>query len=128
VITTLLGSCVAVCLWSSDPRVGGMNHYLLPRAPQREGSARYGDTAMALLLSRLDLLGGRNLSARIYGGATVARVGAMRLGEQNVEIARRFLHDQRIRVIDEDVFGDKARRIELDLETGDVRVTVVGTA
>jgi chemotaxis protein CheD len=128
VITTLLGSCVAVCLWSPEPRVGGMNHYLLPRAPEREGSPRYGDTAMALLLSRLDLLGGRNLNARIYGGATVARVGALRLGEQNVDIARRFLREQRIRVIDEDVFGEKARRIELDLETGDVRVTVVGAA
>jgi chemotaxis protein CheD len=128
VITTLLGSCVAVCLWSAEPRIGGMNHFLLPRAPEREGSPRYGDTAMTLLLSRLDLLGGRNLQARIYGGATVSRVGAARLGEQNVELARRWLRERRVRVVDEDVFGDKARRIELDVETGDVRMTVVGGA
>jgi len=29
VIETLLGSCVAVCLWDPETRVGGMNHFLL---------------------------------------------------------------------------------------------------
>jgi len=127
-ITTLLGSCVAVCLWSAVPRVGGMNHFLLPRAAQREGSPRYGDTAMALLLSRMSVLGGSDLVARIYGGAAVAGLGTMRLGEQNVELARRWLHDQRIPVIDEDVFGLAARRIVLDVASGDVAISEVGGA
>ncbi len=29
-VTTILGSCVAVCLWDESHGIGGMNHYLLP--------------------------------------------------------------------------------------------------
>ena len=29
-ISTVLGSCVAVCLYDSKLKIGGMNHYLLP--------------------------------------------------------------------------------------------------
>ncbi len=30
-IATLLGSCVAVCLWDPKLRVGGLNHFMLPK-------------------------------------------------------------------------------------------------
>jgi chemotaxis protein CheD len=30
VINTILGSCVAVCLWDPVYKVGGMAHYMLP--------------------------------------------------------------------------------------------------
>src|SRR5215467_8180889 len=50
-VTTILGSCVAVCLWDRETFVGGINHYLLATNPMRgRADARYGNTAMARLL------------------------------------------------------------------------------
>ncbi len=30
IVTTILGSCVAVCLWDPINNIGGINHYMLP--------------------------------------------------------------------------------------------------
>ena len=130
VIGTLVGSCVAVTLWCPSARVGGMNHYLLPHGPNAEGSMRYGDTALALLWTRLLLLGASpdGLEARVYGGAAMAPVEAMRLGRDNVQLARSWLGTHGIAIVDEDVLGNRARRVELDVTTGAVRVGRVGAA
>jgi chemotaxis protein CheD len=131
-ISTVLGSCVAVCMWSPRLRVGGMNHFLLPSRPETgESSPRYGDTAMELLAARVRVLGGgRDVVARIYGGAAVfARLSAhMSLGAQNVEAARRWLQRASIPVVDESVGGETARRVQMDVGTGEVLVTSVGGA
>jgi chemotaxis protein CheD len=47
-VTTILGSCVAVCLWDSEGRVGGMNHFLLPEGGPP--SPRFGESAVPLFL------------------------------------------------------------------------------
>jgi len=129
-IGTLVGSCVALTLWSPRQQVGGMNHYLLPRAGRGvEKSTRFGDTAMAILLARIDVLsGGEELEARIYGGASVIAnpFSGTPLGEQNIAAAWAFVREHRLRVVDEQVGGRAARRITLDVETGDVSVTQVG--
>jgi hypothetical protein len=55
VLSTVLGSCVAVCMWDPSARVGGMNHFLLPAAPG-QGDAkmlRYGAHAMEVLINEL---------------------------------------------------------------------------
>ena len=49
-ITTILGSCVAVCLRDPDSRVGGMNHFLLPHHVERERSPRFGSCAIPALI------------------------------------------------------------------------------
>jgi chemotaxis protein CheD len=129
VITTLLGSCVAVSLWCSDLRVGGMNHYLLPRAPaDAEGSMRYGDTSLLLMHTRLRHLGAGRLVARVFGGASIAQLGVERLGAQNVDIARVWLLERGIPIVAEDVLGARARRVQLDLDTGETRVSRVGSS
>ena len=74
VIHTVLGSCVAVCLFDPVNRVGGMNHILLPgKADMRhfDVSARYGINAMELLINKMMQLGGsRNrFLAKVFGGA-----------------------------------------------------------
>src|SRR5579872_1849731 len=86
-IRTILGSCVAICLWDSCRRVGGMNHFLLPAS--REGqpaSHRYADVATRTLLEKLKSLGCRqvNLRAKIFGGATMFQNrSGLSLGTQN---------------------------------------------
>ena len=55
-IVTLLGSCVAACIFDPVARVGGMNHFLLPGNPDRDGSdqsRRYGVFLMEKLLNGL---------------------------------------------------------------------------
>jgi len=130
VISTVLGSCVAVCLWSARLRAGGMNHYLLPRSVGPEASPRYGETALELLLARLQQLGAvtTELEARLYGGASVLRTlpSTAHLGTDNVEVARRFVREYGIPVVDEDVLGRSARRVVFDVESGRAQVVTLG--
>jgi chemotaxis protein CheD len=128
VITTVLGSCVSVSLWDRRRRAGGMNHFLMPRTPGAgERSPRHGDTALDLLLARLEVIGCDvdGLDARVHGGASVLGRG-FRLGEENVELAFSWLRHRGIPVVDDDVLGTCARRIHFDVGSGAIRMTKVG--
>ena len=57
-IVTLLGSCVAVCLWDRWKKVAGMNHFMLPTEPQSDrANTRYGDAAIDALIKSMAQLG-----------------------------------------------------------------------
>ena len=95
-ISTILGSCAAVCLWDRHKRAGGMNHYLLPEG-QDEGPnrLRYGNVANPELLKQVLALGCeiRNLQAKIFGGSSAFGVDpSQSVGSRNVELAESFLH------------------------------------
>lgn len=72
VIMTVLGSCIAACLWDSRARVGGMNHFMLPDGDAADVSGRYGSYAMELLINEMLKLGARRetMQAKIFGGAS----------------------------------------------------------
>jgi chemotaxis protein CheD len=128
VITTVLGSCVSVCLWDRRRQAGGMNHYLLPKAPAPgERSPRHGDTALDLLLARLETLGSSldDLDARVYGGASMLGKG-LTLAEENVATAYRWLYARAVPVVDEDVLGTSPRRVHFDVGTGIAILKKVG--
>jgi chemotaxis protein CheD len=117
VLTTVLGSCIAACLYDPFMKVGGINHFLLAE-PGDAGAdpasmQRYGVYAMEVLINGMLTLGAsRNrLKARIYGGASM-RDGFRDIGADNARFARRFLADERIALTGEDVGGSGARRIE----------------
>jgi chemotaxis protein CheD len=93
VVSTVLGSCVSVCLWDFSGRVGGMNHYVLPYAGG-EVSLRYGDVALDALWRSMERLGAarRFIRAKIFGGAAVLPFGDDEtVGEKNVRLARAWL-------------------------------------
>lgn len=122
-LRTVLGSCVAVCLYDPELRHGGMNHFMLPESPSPfETSSRYGARAMPMLVSRLERLGSvrRNLRASVFGGACVLFPGTdlMHLGRRNVEFALDWLKENGITVVKSSVLGERARRLELDIESG----------
>ena len=76
VITTLLGSCVAVCLWDARPGVGGMNHFMLPEGSAHgptDEATRFGVHAMDRLVGEMVKLGGvpTRFVAKVFGGASV---------------------------------------------------------
>jgi len=96
-VTTVLGSCVAVCLWDPIEAVGGMNHYLLPFfAGAGQGSPRFGNFAMTELVDRLVALGASKarLQAKVFGGACVLEAFQAReghLGEKNAGVAFKLI-------------------------------------
>ena len=79
-ITTVLGSCVAVCLFDAEVRVGGMNHYLLAQPVNGEHSARFGAVAVPALIDAVVKGGGRpgSLKAKVFGGAAVTSASGRR--------------------------------------------------
>ena len=130
-LRTVLGSCVAVCLYDPLLRVGGMNHFLLPgKGGSAEGAFRYGEAALSGLLREIEGLGGSLLGmrARIFGGARVlgGLSELMHLGQRNVEYALEWLSEKRVPIVERDVLGARARRLEFDIGEGVARVRLLG--
>lgn len=130
-ITTLLGSCVAVCLWNKRTQAAGMNHFLLPSGSQIDGpNTRYGDVAIDTLVESMAKLGCqlRSLQAQIFGGGDVVEhlvsVGSD-IGEKNIRLARSHLAKYGIRIVHQDVGGNSGRKIHLNSTTGKVTVKTI---
>jgi chemotaxis protein CheD len=123
VLNTILGSCVAVCLWDSKRGVGGMNHFVLPSDPKGERNPRYGDVAIDELIAGLRQNGSRvsDLQAKIFGGAAVLPVGgAQSVGTSNVLLALQRLSFERIPVTGRRTGGTLGQQIRFHTRTGEV--------
>jgi len=122
--TTVLGSCVAVCLWDRRLRIGGANHFLLPYlADGATASPRYGNVAIERLIRDLERLGSRteDLASKVFGGASVLeafRDERAHLGTKNVELARRILDAHAIPIVAEDVMGVRGRKLVFHTDSG----------
>lgn len=127
-VTTVVGSCVAVCIADPTRGVGGVNHYLLPTRPagRRPDPGRYGDEAIPLLVERVLALGARrrSLEAKLVGGAVLpAMAGELaRIPRENLRVARDFLAAAGVRVVAREVGGTAGRCLTFDTGTGDLRV------
>lgn len=121
--TTILGSCVSVCLFDDEAKVGGMNHYLLADGgANSNGSLRYGAHAMELLINGL-LKGGAsrsNLKAKVFGGGMMSSL-FHDIGQKNGNFALQYLSDEGIPITAKDLGGSSARRINFHPITGQVR-------
>ena len=132
-ITTILGSCVAVCLIDLRRHVAGLNHFLLPSAPvAMRGSTRYGDAAIDVLVRRMLALGASRdgLAAKLFGGANVLHAfadEARHIGAANVEMARAALDRYEIPVVAEDVGGTRGRKMVFTVPDGAAWVKVIGS-
>ena len=124
-IMTLLGSCIAACLWDSRMRVGGMNHFMLPEGDAGDSSGRYGSYAMELLINEMMKLGARRetLQAKIFGGGQVmANFTTLNVGERNARFVRDYLATERIPVVSEDVLDIYPRKVVFFPVTGQAMV------
>jgi chemotaxis protein CheD len=121
-ISTILGSCAAICLWDRHKRAGGMNHYLLPEGPaDGPNRLRYGNNANAELLRQVLALGceTKNLQAKIFGGSSAFSVDlSQSLGTRNVDLAEHFLRTSGIPIVERDVSGKHGRRLVFQLADG----------
>jgi len=131
VISTVLGSCVSICLYSPKG-IAGMIHYALPyqfEHNQEEDPLRYGDQAIPILINEVKKLTSEPLTifkAKIIGGANcLVRAnggGFNNIGEQNIQMARDILKSVKIEVVGEHVGGEVGRKVYFYTADGRVQV------
>lgn len=121
-IRTIVGSCVAVCLWDARARLGGMNHYLLPR-PGRDDQPgpRFGSIAIPQLIERTLAAGAARadlVAAVIGGGAPVSTIQVGAVGASNTAIALLLLAEHDVPIVRQETGGAHGRRLMFDTATG----------
>ncbi len=129
---TLVGSCVAVCLYNYKEHFGAMNHFLRAR-PQDMADAdigQYGVLSTRHLIEAVMRLDPEltHYRASIFGGAAVLRTpnADNRIGVANVEAALEILGSARIRVVHQEVGGTRGRRIRFNTESGEIECRFAG--
>lgn len=132
VIDTVLGSCVSACIRNPRTRIGGMNHFMLPR-PTGQGNdawnsltgraTRYGSASMEQLINRILAAGGTraDLEVKVFGGGRVL-ASMTDIGNHNVAFVREYLKQEGLRIVAEDVGDTCPRHVQYFPLSGRVRV------
>ncbi len=130
VVTTILGSCVSVCLWDETRALGGLTHYLLPQPVGAQlDSARFGATAIPQLAQQLQSRGATRLTAKIFGGAAMnsaLSASGRDLGTKNAAIAAELLDRLGIPVAAVDTGGSSGRKLLFHTDDGTALVKYLG--
>jgi chemotaxis protein CheD len=124
-VNTILGSCVAVCLYDPVLHLGGINHYMLPLwNGQGLASPKYGNIAIERLLDKLISAGAcrTRLIAKVFGGGEVIDTGIKQfnIGQRNIQIAFDILKEQKIKISGQSVGGRLGRKIQFNTFSGTV--------
>lgn len=128
IISTVLGSCVSVCLFDQKIKRGGMNHFRMPKSPGNEkNTAIYGDVATRTLIRMMLAEGSKlqNLEAQIIGGAMNHDLTSADIGSENIHVASTILKKAGVRIVSEDSGGTKGRKIIFDTSTNTTAVIKV---
>lgn len=124
-ISTLLGSCVAVCLFDAKLRLGGMNHFLLPSKRVGAGDdtdvVLAGDYAMEVLVNAMLAKGAHKnrLVAKAFGGGNIVSAIRMAIGDRNAEFAVEWLGREGIPLTASDFGGPWSRKVVWVPSTGE---------
>ncbi|MFA6401938.1 MAG: chemotaxis protein CheD [Salinivirgaceae bacterium] len=129
-VDTILGSCVAVCIYDPVKKIGGINHYMLPFWNGTGlASPKYGNIAIQKLVEKMLAIGAQkeNLQAKIFGGGEVIQTKSnhFKIGERNIEIAEKTLAEMRIKITGKSIGGKQGRKIRFNTETGVVLMKLI---
>ncbi|MBF6022485.1 chemoreceptor glutamine deamidase CheD [Lysobacter niastensis] len=119
-LVTLLGSCVAACLFDPLLGVGGMNHFMLPGGGS-DVCSRYGAHAMELLINDLLKRGVRRsrLQAKVFGGGNVlSGFYSDPIGTRNAGFVLEYLAAERIPLMAQDLGDIHPRKVCFFPQTG----------
>lgn len=116
IITTLLGSCVSVCLSDNINSVFGINHFMLPEKGfkgRQENIYKYAEPAISNLIELMLKQGAElnTLEAKVFGGALVAKTGFSIIPEMNIKITLKSLSKYGIKIKARDIGGIQGRQI-----------------
>jgi len=129
-LTTILGSCVAACLWDAERGIGGMNHIVLPDAAEGDlQRASAGVNAMELLINGIIRAGGarERLQAKLFGGARMIE-GLSDVGARNAKFAQDFLAREGIACRSASLGGTVGRRVQFWPHSGRARQMLLAAA
>ncbi len=124
-VTTVLGSCVSVCMFDKKQCIGGINHFMLPYW-NGEGleSPRYGNVAIFQLYQKMLEFGVKkeDIVCKIFGGAEVLgeQSSVFNVGQRNIEVARKKTLEMGIPVVSSSTGGKQGRKIHFNTGTGEV--------
>ncbi len=131
--STVLGSCIAVCM--RDPRigVGGINHFVLPSPSTSERidenlSLRYGAYSIERLINALISRGGNRLrlETKVFGGANVLSF-ASGIGSRNSDFVERYLAEEGLPIAAKSLRGTRPRRLLYSPSTGQAWIKYLET-
>jgi chemotaxis protein CheD len=130
IVNTILGSCVAVCLYDTVWKFGGINHYMLPFwNGQGLASPKFGNIAINKLLEKMQSMGSsqKNLVAKVFGGGNIleATTTQFMIGDRNIAVAKDMLKELKIQIISQSVGGTLGRKIQFNIETGEVKQRMI---
>ena len=130
-VLTVLGSCIAVCLWDEKENFGGINHYMLPLwNAQGLASPKYGNIAIEKLIEKMVIEGAKkeHLVAKIFGGAEVLNLeqSLFDIPQRNITIAYELLGREGIPIVSSSTGGRKGRKIIFNTFTGQVAQKYLG--
>jgi chemotaxis protein CheD len=124
-ISTILGSCISVCLFDKINKTGGINHFMLPFW-NGDGlpTPKYGNIAIEKLVEKMIHIGSKkeNLIAKVFGGGNMikSQTGSFSIGKNNANLAFEMLRDLKIPVLSHSTGGIHARKIVFNSFTGEV--------
>lgn len=125
-VSTVLGSCIAVTMYSPGKKVGAICHAMLPNNLKQDADLLYVDSAVHYLYRRMTEYGGlSDLVIKLFGGAQVLAGGhstttRKSVGEQNVIQAKITLEQLGLRITKIDIGGELGRKLFFSMKTGDV--------
>ena len=130
IVTYSLGSCIGVCLYDNEKKIGGMLHYQLPDSkmnPERamQNPFMYADTGMKKLVDKLISMGAskKRMQVKIAGGAAMdTGPKGFDIGKRNHLAIRKMLWKNGMLISSEDVGGSSPRNLYINIENGIVTV------
>jgi chemotaxis protein CheD len=129
-VTSGLGSCVAVALHDPSTGIAGLAHILLPSAgfgPPSIHPAKYADSGIPLLAEEMRRRGAAQtcMVARLAGGARMFAAllsSGVNMGQRNIDATRKALYKLGIPVVGDDVGGEYGRSVRFVASTGAMTV------
>ena len=133
-VTTVLGSCLAVTLHAPKMGIGTICHAFLPSSAEGKRSqhpepqiCRFVDTALQNMLETLDKIGvpRRELVVKMFGGSSGIAVRGMEyssydIGRRNAEMAKKLLKFNRLDITVKDIGGNQGRKLMFHTQTGEI--------
>ena len=124
-VTTVLGSCVAVCFFDRKRNIGGINHYMMPYW-NGDGleSPKYGNISILQLFQKMLDFGAKkeDIVCKIFGGAEVlnGQLSVFNVGQRNIELGYKMVAEMGISVVSSSTGGKQGRKIHFNTGTGEV--------
>ncbi len=130
-VTYALGSCVGICLYDTQKKIGGLGHIMLPHFPvdnPNDQVHRYADTCLPAMIKKMESMGCLRcrIVAKIAGGAKMFNVaddsGFGNIGKRNVEAVKETLSKFQVRILAEDTGLNYGRTVYFYTEDGSMVV------